>query len=872
MIRNWKKGLALLLTSSMLMISTQGIIAGEQAADVRSEAAETVTEAKAAAVPAPAPTPAPKAETKAAPVPTPAPKAETKAAPTPTPTPTPKAEKNEPAAAAPTPAVKEETKEAPAPAQKAESQAAPSETPAQKTESQAAPSETPAQKTESQAAPSEKPAQKTESQTASSDGPETAATGDAAESASENTMEQDQKQSESGVTDETPTTGENAESGSTDETPAAGEDAESDSTDETPAAGEDAESDSTDETPAAEEDAETVSAAEAPAAAAEDGGTESSAEPILAAGEEPETKEMTFSLSSSAEGKTYDGSEITLSDAAPFGDVVITAGEETKTASMDSAGGYPDVSFSDGSVVSISCEAGAPAKNAGETFQAVLSFSVTNGEKTAWTPSPASLTISIPVLPREVTVTADDKEMIVRGDEPELTATVSGAVKGEENLIQYKLSREAGDGVGKYAITPAGASDQGNYRVTYQNGTLVIRDCTTYTARILWEDTYQNKEDYDQMRPPEVWLTFAGDPDISASAAGGWTVTRTMPAFDDEGNPVDYSGLEWEQEEIPGYETSSTVIYDGDEKITIFSNVHRVNPKNVTTQRIKVNWDDNNNEFKRRPSSLTFTLNSGESVTLNEANGWSGEIPDLPVHRDGTRYVYTWDTVSVKDYELSTTELDSIWDSSDGDLVTGEVLILTYRCLLKKETVVPDHYTLTIRYYFRDGSGLTEAREPYVAVLEKGSSYYEKTPEIAGFTASRSEVSGTLNSNTVVNIYYTPITYTLTIRYRYTNGNQAAPYYRARYAAGDAYSVTSPTVSGYRTNTPVVSGVMPAGDRTIDVYYTRRSSGGGTTTPTNTTRTRTTAAASTETVIEEYPTPLGQGVGAATINAGECFE
>ncbi len=856
MIRNWKKGLALLLTSSMLMISAQGIIAGEQAADVRSEAAETVTEAKAAAVPAPAPTPAPKAETKAAPAPTPAPKAETKAAPTPTPTPTPKAEKNEPAAAAPTPApaVKEETKEAPA--QKAESQAAPSETPAQKTESQAAPSETPAQKTESQAAPSETPAQKTESQTASSDGPETAAKGDAAESASENTTEQDQKQSESGVTDETP---------------AAGEDAESDSTDETPAAGEDAESDSTDETPAAEEDAETVSAAEVPAAAAEDGGTESSAEPILTAGEEPETKEMTFSLSSSAEGKTYDGSEITLSDAAPFGNVVITAGEETKTASMDSAGGYPDVSFSDGSVVSISCEAGAPAKNAGETFQAVLSFSVTNGEKTAWTPSPASLTISIPVLPREVTVTADDKEMIVRGDEPELTATVSGAVKGEEKLIQYKLSREAGDGVGKYAITPAGASDQGNYKVTYQNGTLVIRDCTTYTARILWEDTYQNKEDYDQMRPPEVWLTFAGDPDISASAAGGWTVTRTMPAFDDEGNPVDYSGLEWEQEEIPGYETSSTVIYDGDEKITIFSNVHRVNPKNVTTQRIKVNWDDNNNEFKRRPSSLTFTLNSGESVTLNEANGWSGEIPDLPVHRDGTRYVYTWDTVSVKDYELSTTELDSIWDSSDGDLVTGEVLILTYRCLLKKETVVPDHYTLTIRYYFRDGSGLTEAREPYVAVLEKGSSYYEKTPEIAGFTASRSEVSGKLNSNTVVNIYYTAITYSLTIRYRYTNGNQAAPYYRARYAAGDAYSVTSPTVSGYRTNTPVVSGVMPAGDRTIDVYYTRRSTG-GTTTPTRRTSTTTTAAATTETVIEEYPTPLGQGVGAATINAGECFE
>ena len=107
-----------------------------------------------------------------------------------------------------------------------------------------------------------------------------------------------------------------------------------------------------------------------------------------------------------------------------------------------------------------------------------------------------------------------------------------------------------------------------------------------------------------------------------------------MPAFDDEGNPVDYSGLEWEQEEIPGYETSSTVIYDGDEKITIFSNVHRVNPKNVTTQRIKVNWDDNNNEFKRRPSSLTFTLNSGESVTLNEANGWSGEIPDLPHRRE----------------------------------------------------------------------------------------------------------------------------------------------------------------------------------------------------------------------------------------------
>ena len=61
-----------------------------------------------------------------------------------------------------------------------------------------------------------------------------------------------------------------------------------------------------------------------------------------------------------------------------------------------------------------------------------------------------------------------------------MTGLVNGDAAG---VINYSLSRAAGEDVDGYAITPSGAAAQGNYTVTYVPGTLAItRAAATVTA------------------------------------------------------------------------------------------------------------------------------------------------------------------------------------------------------------------------------------------------------------------------------------------------------------------------------------------------------------------------------------------------------
>ena len=61
--------------------------------------------------------------------------------------------------------------------------------------------------------------------------------------------------------------------------------------------------------------------------------------------------------------------------------------------------------------------------------------------------------------------------------------------------------------------------------------------------------------------------------------------------------------------------------------------------------------------------------------------------------------------------------------------------------------------------------------------------------------------------------------FNLTINYLFSGGSKAAESYTAQLAAGDRYSVTSPTVNGYIPDQAVVAGVMPERDVQITVFY-----------------------------------------------------
>ena len=83
-----------------------------------------------------------------------------------------------------------------------------------------------------------------------------------------------------------------------------------------------------------------------------------------------------------------------------------------------------------------------------------------------------TVTRTYKITPKSVTVTAEDKTKVFGETDPELTAKVIGTLGND--TVEYKLSRAAGEAVGKYEITVKGDKLQGNYTVTYVAGTLTI--------------------------------------------------------------------------------------------------------------------------------------------------------------------------------------------------------------------------------------------------------------------------------------------------------------------------------------------------------------------------------------------------------------
>lgn len=81
---------------------------------------------------------------------------------------------------------------------------------------------------------------------------------------------------------------------------------------------------------------------------------------------------------------------------------------------------------------------------------------------------------TLTITPLAVTVTAKDYTKYVGEKDPAFEATVTGTINND--TVSYTISREKGETAGTYSITPAGAEAQGNYTVTYNAGTLTIKE------------------------------------------------------------------------------------------------------------------------------------------------------------------------------------------------------------------------------------------------------------------------------------------------------------------------------------------------------------------------------------------------------------
>ena len=131
-------------------------------------------------------------------------------------------------------------------------------------------------------------------------------------------------------------------------------------------------------------------------------------------------------------------------------------------------------------------------------------------------------------------------------------------------------------------------------------------------------------------------------------------------------------------------------------------------------------------------------------------------------------------------------------------------------------TYLPASTQLTINYW----NGSQKIADSYEAFYSYGANYRVPSPQINGYNADVQWVTGTIYSDTTIDVTYTPIEYILTIDYVYQNGPVAAERYTDTYHYGDSYSIISPVISNYNCSHPVVSGNMPYRNVSITVIYT----------------------------------------------------
>ena len=162
-----------------------------------------------------------------------------------------------------------------------------------------------------------------------------------------------------------------------------------------------------------------------------------------------EVTKRTVTLTSETASKTYDGTPLTKPEVTVTGDGFVL-GEVTDIKATGSV-----TNVSEGEVTNTITFVHGDAFNADnyniETSEGKLS-----------------------ITPLAVTVTAKDYTKYVGEKDPAFEATVTGTINND--TVSYTISREKGETAGTYSITPAGAEAQGNYTVTYNAGTLTIKE------------------------------------------------------------------------------------------------------------------------------------------------------------------------------------------------------------------------------------------------------------------------------------------------------------------------------------------------------------------------------------------------------------
>ncbi len=121
-----------------------------------------------------------------------------------------------------------------------------------------------------------------------------------------------------------------------------------------------------------------------------------------------------------------------------------------------------------------------------------------------------------------------------------------------------------------------------------------------------------------------------------------------------EGNGWAYTFRNVDQNDSSGREIVYTV---GEEAVAMYTaevnGYHIVNTYQpaLTKASVRKIWDDQDNAVGFRPESIHVTLSNGTTVVLNQENGWSATVDNLPTVVNGEAVQYTWTEQEVLGYE-----------------------------------------------------------------------------------------------------------------------------------------------------------------------------------------------------------------------------
>ena len=163
---------------------------------------------------------------------------------------------------------------------------------------------------------------------------------------------------------------------------------------------------------------------------------------------------------------------------------------------------------------------------------------------------------------------------------------------------------------------------------------------TSVSVRKVWTDS----DNQDGIRPDAITVQlYAGETAQGAAVelneANNWSYTWTSLADKADGEKIIYKVDEVTVPE--GY--TKTVTANENKTEYVITNTHETEKTEATVKKV---WDDSNDQDGIRPKELTVTLMNGNTVvgtvTLNEANGWSGTIDNLEKKAGGKDIEYTW--------------------------------------------------------------------------------------------------------------------------------------------------------------------------------------------------------------------------------------